>query len=375
MKYQVDIDPTAQTSHARVLRLVGSGMKVLELGCAAGDFAKVLTERGCTVTGVEADPVAAKHAEAHCARVIVADLDKDDLSCLAQYGPFDVVVAADVLEHLNYPEKVLETASSLLAPHGYLVTSIPNVAHGSVRLALLAGHFPYSELGLLDNTHVRFYTRTSMTSMLADAGFTVSYVEEQQLDPELGEVLRDVDLESLPPEARSAVREDHDSTVYQFIAVSSPRSMDDGLLNALRGLTDRVRSLESDLSKNEQAFADELWRHRAELQATIEAAQAHEILAAEQFQHVQQALLTSQEETLGARRATVLHEVKVTAQAQRILALESHVEALAKHEADRQRVESELLEARRALHAIYQSKLWRVGLVYRRMLGNTLAKK
>ncbi len=375
MKYHVEIDPTVETSHTRVLRLVGSGMNVLELGCATGSLAKLLTERGCTVTGVELDRGAAKQAEAHCARVVVADIENDDLSCLEQFGPFDVIVAADVLEHLNRPEKALVAVAGLLAPHGYLVTSIPNVAHGSVRLALLAGRFPYADLGLLDSTHVRFFTRASMTSMLADGGFTVSYVEEQQLDPEQGEVLRDIDLESLPPEARGSVRDDHDSAVYQFIAVSSPRSSDDGLLNALRVLAERVRSLESDLGKNEQSFADELRRHRSELQAVVDTAHAHQGIAAEELQQARHALLAAREETLGVRRMGVLNEVKLLAQVQRIAALEAHVEALAAHEMDRLRVETELLDTRRRLQEIYQSKLWRAGSAYRRLVGNSLAKR
>jgi 2-polyprenyl-3-methyl-5-hydroxy-6-metoxy-1,4-benzoquinol methylase len=374
-KTTAEVDPIVETSHTRVVRLVGSGMRVLELGCATGKVAALLTARGCVVTGVETDPDAARQAEAHCARVVVADLDVDDLSSLERYGPFDVVVAADVLEHLKRPEKALAAAAGLLAPHGYLVTSIPNVAHGSVRLALLAGRFPYSDVGLIDTTHVRFYTRTSMTSMLAQAGFRVSYVEEQQLDPEQGEVLRDVDLESLPPEARGAVRDDHDSAVYQFVAVASPRTTDDGLLSALRTLADRVRSLESDLSKNEQAFSDELRRHRSELQQVVEAAHAHEAMAAGELQHAQHSLLAAQEDTLGARRAAVLHEAKVAAQGQRILALESHVQGLGAHEANRLLVETQLLAARRELEAIYSSKLWRVASLYRRFVGDSLAKR
>ncbi|MGB8652226.1 MAG: class I SAM-dependent methyltransferase [Mycobacteriales bacterium] len=375
MKYDVEIDPAAESSHTRVLRLVGAGMRVLELGCATGSLAKLLTERGCTVVGIERDPEAARLAEQHCERVVVADLDADDLSGLRQLGGFDVVVAADVLEHLTQPDRALSVASELLLPHGYLVTSIPNVAHGSVRLALLAGRFPYSELGLLDETHVRLYTRSSMTAMLAASGFRVSYVEDQQLDPEQGEVLRDVDLESLPVEARSAVRDDPDSAVYQFIAVSSPRDDSDGLHSALRRLTDRVRSLESDLTKNEQAFKDEQARHLAEMQAFAAAAQAKENDLTAALQHAEHALLDAREETLAVQRQSQQKDVRLVADTQRIAALEAHCEALAAHVTDYQRIDNQRLAFERQLREIYGSKLWRLGTAYRRFVGNALTSR
>ena len=375
LKYDVVIDPAAESSHTRVLRLVGSGMRVLDLGCATGSLAKLLTERGCSVVGVERDPQAARLAEQHCERVAVADLDADDLSDLLELGRFDVVVAADVLEHLTQPDRALRLASELLLPHGYLVTSIPNVAHGSVRLALLAGRFPYSELGLLDETHVRLYTRASMTAMLASSGFSVSYVEDQQLDPEQGEVLRDVDLESLPAEARSAVRDDPDSAVYQFVAVSSPRADSAGLHSALRGLTERLRSLESDLAKNERAFGDELLRHQAKVSTLVEDARRAQQAAADRLKQAEQEILAGQEAALTSTRTALLHEVRATALEQRIVALEAHCAALSSHEAERQLVQGELLQVRCELETIHRSKLWRVGSAYRKWFGNGLVKR
>ena len=107
-KYDIVLDVEHETSHSRVLRLVGSGKRVLDLGCAHGALAAAMTARGCEVVGVERDPQAAAAAGEHCQRVVVCDLDRDDLDSLQELGQFDVIVAADVLEHLSDPGRVLE---------------------------------------------------------------------------------------------------------------------------------------------------------------------------------------------------------------------------------------------------------------------------
>jgi SAM-dependent methyltransferase len=337
---------------------------VLDLGCATGRLAELLVAQGCTVTGVELDPEAAKLAEQHCEKVVVANLETD-LAKLDDLGTFDVIVAADVLEHVTDPVRVLETAARLLAPHGYLVTSIPNVAHGSVRLALLAGKFPYSDLGLLDSTHLRFYTRSSMVSMLTDGGFQVAYVEDQLLDPELGEVLRDVDLEGLPAEARAAVRQDDDSAVYQFVAVSSPRGNQDGLLNALTRAADRVVQLEHDLAKAERSHQDELARSRAELET-------ERLRITDQLADTERALTLAREDGLALRRAAILHDVHGEASQARLAALEAQAVQLSALESSRLDLESEVRRLQEELRAIHTSKLWKFATVYRTYMGNAL---
>jgi 2-polyprenyl-3-methyl-5-hydroxy-6-metoxy-1,4-benzoquinol methylase len=353
LKYDVAIDPTTETSHTRVCRLVGHGVKVLDLGCATGRLAELLVAQGCTVTGVELDPEAAKLAERHCEKVVVANLETD-LSTLDDLGTFDVIVAADVLEHVTDPLRVLEAAGRLLAHHGYLVTSIPNIAHGSVRLALLAGKFPYSDLGLLDSTHLRFYTRSTMVSMLADGGFQVAYVEDQLLDPEQGEVLRDIDLEGLPPEARAAVRQDDDSAVYQFVAVSSPRGKQDGLLNALMRASERVVQLQQDLVKADRVLHDEVSRLALDLEAE------------------RRALTVAREDGLALRRVAILHEVHVDATTARLEALEAQATQLSALESSRVDLESEVHRLQDELRAIHTSRLWKFATVYRTYVGNGL---
>src|SRR5690348_5788497 len=162
-KYHTELDSNNQnTSHAQILALVGSNKRVLDVGCATGYLARELVARDCTVSGVEYDAGAAAQARDTLERVFVADLETADL--VAEFGreQFDVVVFGDVLEHLRDPLTVLQRARPLLARGGFVVISVPNVAHGPVRLALLKGRWEYRSLGLLDDTHLRFFTRASL---------------------------------------------------------------------------------------------------------------------------------------------------------------------------------------------------------------------
>ena len=148
--------------------MIGSGKRVLELGCATGSVTKVLAERGCRVVAVEIDPDAAQLAKEWAEEVIVGDLDTIDLTAALGDATFEVVVAADVLEHLRDPGRCLQACLERLEPGGEVVLSIPNIAHGDVRLALLQGRFQYRPLGLLDESHLRFFTRASLEQFLAD---------------------------------------------------------------------------------------------------------------------------------------------------------------------------------------------------------------
>ena len=203
------------TSHALIAQAVGHGKRVLDVGCAAGNFAEVLAERGCTVTGIELDPEAARQAEGHCERVIVGDVEYPDTANELDEGSFDVVVFGDVLEHLKDPLTALKRLKPSLKPEGYTVASIPNVAHGSVRLALLQGRFRYRSLGLLDETHLRFFTRESVEQLFEDGGFMITDLKRTSRGIFGTEV--EVDRDAVPEEALRLVQEDPESSTYQFV--------------------------------------------------------------------------------------------------------------------------------------------------------------
>jgi 2-polyprenyl-3-methyl-5-hydroxy-6-metoxy-1,4-benzoquinol methylase len=170
-RYTLKTDP--HSSHSVILGWLaeGRGRRLLDVGAADGLLARLLTERGWKVTALEADPAAAAAGAAHCERMIVADLDA---GVPPLPGEFDAVVCADVLEHLRDPLGTLVALRRALAPGGVVAISIPNVAHLWVRLSLLAGRFEYADRGILDRTHLRFFTRRSLRALVAAAGLRVA---------------------------------------------------------------------------------------------------------------------------------------------------------------------------------------------------------
>lgn len=152
-----------------VLDVTRPGDRVFEGGVSSGYFAAVLAKAGLVVDGHELDPAAADEARRVCERVYVGDLDTFDTDQLEH--TYRVILFGDTLEHLPDPAAVLRRLRSHLHPDGALVLSIPNVANWAVRLGLLAGHFDYTDRGILDRTHLRFFTRRTLVEMLAEAGF------------------------------------------------------------------------------------------------------------------------------------------------------------------------------------------------------------
>jgi 2-polyprenyl-3-methyl-5-hydroxy-6-metoxy-1,4-benzoquinol methylase len=150
--------------------------RVLEVGCGEGRFgAKLKRERAelgidLHVTGIEIDRERAAVAASQLDHVIVANLDQDKLDLPA--AAFDCVVCNDVLEHLVTPWHVLKTLATLLRPGGYVVASIPNVQYWGVLKGLIFnGDWRYEDEGVLDVTHLRFFTRRSIKRMFEEAGF------------------------------------------------------------------------------------------------------------------------------------------------------------------------------------------------------------
>ncbi|HPG13634.1 MAG TPA: class I SAM-dependent methyltransferase [Microthrixaceae bacterium] len=153
------------------LSVTRPGDRVFEGGVSSGYFARVLVESGRRVDGHELDPAAAEEARAVCEKVHEGDLqifDADELD-----GPYQLMLFGDTLEHVPDPASVLRRLRSQLADDGHLVVSIPNIANWTVRLQLLFGRFRYTDRGILDRTHLRFYTVATLPEMLADAGFSV----------------------------------------------------------------------------------------------------------------------------------------------------------------------------------------------------------
>jgi SAM-dependent methyltransferase len=160
------------SSHSVILSYLpdGRGQRLLDVGAAQGDFAQLLENRQYEVTAIEGDPGLAAIAQTKCTRVIQADLDQP----IANFGgPFDVILYADVLEHLRNPLKVLSEINRQLKPGGLVIVSVPNSAHLWVRMQMCLGRFEYAERGIFDKTHLRFFTVRSFRALIHAAGLEI----------------------------------------------------------------------------------------------------------------------------------------------------------------------------------------------------------
>jgi 2-polyprenyl-3-methyl-5-hydroxy-6-metoxy-1,4-benzoquinol methylase len=149
------------------IRSLPAGLRLLDLGAAGGHLGRAVRDRCAYLAAVEPDP----GLPASCRDGYDDWRPTDALSAGTWDRPFDAVVCADVLEHLARPEDLLGRIRQWLRPGGTLLVSLPNVANLTVRLALLAGRFPYAERGILDRTHLRFYTRRSAKDLIVTSGF------------------------------------------------------------------------------------------------------------------------------------------------------------------------------------------------------------
>jgi 2-polyprenyl-3-methyl-5-hydroxy-6-metoxy-1,4-benzoquinol methylase len=169
MSGYVPLNERRHRAHAKLLDAVGTGRRVLDVGCSSGYLAQPLSERGNTIVGVELDPVAARAAEAFCERVLVGDVETMELPL--EPGSFDVVLCGDVIEHLRDPGAALARLRPFLKPGGRIVLSTPNVANWAIRLSLLGGRWRYTDRGILDRTHTHLFTRATLAEALHSAGY------------------------------------------------------------------------------------------------------------------------------------------------------------------------------------------------------------
>jgi SAM-dependent methyltransferase len=178
-----------QSPRGRVFRAISPGGRVLDVGCDTGRFGEALTRlKHCEVHGIERDERAVLEARGRLAVVHSRSIDApetfDDL------GPYDAVLFFDVLEHLTDPWAVLARAVRTLRPGGCVYAIVPNVAHVSVVRRLLLGRFEYAEHGIMDRTHLRWFTRSSLELAFRDALLERVEVQAVPLVPHLDDTTK-----------------------------------------------------------------------------------------------------------------------------------------------------------------------------------------
>lgn len=169
--------PVHDMHNPDLLRLLPAGASsIIEIGCSSGalarEYKKINPE--CDYHGVEIDPAYVELAGRYCDSTELQNIEEVDLSFYRRNKHRDVWVFGDALEHLRDPWGVLNNIRAVLPPTGVVVACIPNAQHWSVQVRLSLGAFRYEESGLLDRTHLRWFTKSTIIEMFNDADFSVS---------------------------------------------------------------------------------------------------------------------------------------------------------------------------------------------------------
>lgn len=217
-KYTQNVSLDLGTTAGKIFKFIGENKNVLEIGCASGVQSQVMKELlNCRIYGVEIDPEAAAQAAQFCEKVIVGNVEHLDLVDHIGDEVFDVVVCADVLEHLVDPAGTLKSLIRFLKPDGILVASVPNIVHASVVYQMAKGVFDYTEFGLLDDSHVRFFTKKTICETLIRAGFIVDKLETISCDPRKTELNIVVETRREKRLLHYILKNNSESLAYQYV--------------------------------------------------------------------------------------------------------------------------------------------------------------
>lgn len=245
-----DIEPGS--SHFELVQRIKPDSRVLDVGCATGYLASALAKRGCEMYGIDINPKAAEAARAHCTAVVCDDLDAVTLLEAFPAVRFDYIIFGDVLEHLRDPWRTLEGAREVLVDRGHVVASIPNAAHGALQLALLQGEFDYQEFGLLDSTHLRFFTLDTVKELFLRTGFHIEAIERTKypIFTDGGSLVPSVAREDFDERVIELVEAQSESSTLQFIIDAS--SVPDSERSSMMG--DYIAALRRELSAAQRAL-------------------------------------------------------------------------------------------------------------------------
>lgn len=225
--YHRTLYPDSQDSLAKLARLIRPGSRVLDLGAGPGVLGRYLAEHcACTVDGVEYNPDAVAEAAPGYRRLECADLEQIALAERFAGCQYDSILCADILEHLRRPEALLAQLPALLAPGGQVLLSVPNAAYAGLIGELLAGDFRYRPEGLLDATHLRFFTRRSLLRLLEDCGLRPVALDATLMPLEHSEFAgawaNGAWAETQSPVILRALLERPEALIYQFIVTAVP---------------------------------------------------------------------------------------------------------------------------------------------------------
>ena len=221
-KYDYPVDLKDLSAASYVVQFVGHSKRVLDIGCGPGTITKILALKNqCKVTGLECDPEAIARVTPYCDTVIQADLNSPEWPCcLNRLDRFEVIVAADVLEHLYDPWHTLIQMAPLLTSAGYMVISLPHIGHASILSCLLSGNFEYRDWGLLDRTHIRFFCLKNIEDLFSQAALKIVDVKYVLKSPEETEFAGI--WQGLAQEQKKVLISSNYANIYQIVVKAVP---------------------------------------------------------------------------------------------------------------------------------------------------------
>lgn len=217
--------PATEIYNAHVYDLVpASASKILEVGTGSGSLAAAIKKRNPTVeyVGVEISPEYVDLSRDRCDRVYLDNFEKPRYPLMQEIAKADCIVFSDVLEHFIDPWGVLEMLKAMMQPSACIVASIPNIQHWSIQLRLNRGDWRYSESGLLDKTHLRFFTRETIVELFQTTGFNIEHIAPRIFNfPNQAQAL---DIISKITQLIGGNEETSrsDAAAFQFVVVAKP---------------------------------------------------------------------------------------------------------------------------------------------------------
>lgn len=221
-KYDFQLNLSTDTSDGKIISKIKPNSTVLEFGCAEGRMTKYMSDAlGCGVYIVEYDKEAYKNAVRFARDGVCGDAM--ELEWVHKFGNvrFDYIIFADVLEHLTDPALVLKNAASALKPGGRIYVSIPNITHNDVIVKAMENRFDYTQVGLLDNTHVHFWGRENIVPFAEECGLHVDSIEATYCKSGMSEQFADGHYDSVDTMLRNCLGERPYGEVYQFVMTLS----------------------------------------------------------------------------------------------------------------------------------------------------------
>lgn len=216
-KYNFAVDEiNPNSTHGKILSQIKEGSTVLECGCATGYMTRFMNEKmGCSVSIVEIDEEAYNIARESAEDGFCGNLDEHYWADHFKNGKFDYIMFADVLEHLMNPVRTLRFSKKLLKNDGKVIFSIPNICHNDIMIRMYYDNFTYTNIGLLDNTHIHFWGGNNLPGFCDKAGFDIEVID--LLLAKTGKTEQGFPLNQIDDELLALLKKRKLGEVYQYI--------------------------------------------------------------------------------------------------------------------------------------------------------------